>query len=122
MLENATKFLLVGAALLLSLAVISNERVRTLHHAALLKADASRQASMAFTADFQEHHQDAELRLLDERRALSASALRWNVTASVSFALSLLLLFAAWVVKQLAKASGDAQTEADAESAPTPEP
>lgn len=120
MLENATKFLLVGAALLLSLAVISNERVRTLHRAALLKADASRQASMAFTADFQEHHQDAELRLLDERRALSASALRWNVTASVSFALSLLLLFAAWVVRQLAKASGDPQT--DAESAPTPEP
>jgi Flp pilus assembly protein TadB len=110
-LENAMKFLLVGAALLLSLAVISNERVRALHHAALLKADASRQASMAFTADFQGHHQDAELKLLDERRALATSALRWNVTASISFALSLLLLFAAWVVKQLARAAGEAEPE-----------
>ena len=109
MLEGGSKGLLIAAAALLALAFVSRERVAAFQAESAVKAAQSRDAGLAFVTRFEGRQQDLELKLLDERRRLAHRALRWSVAGTVAWALSLLLLLAAWTLRQLARAGLEAE-------------
>jgi hypothetical protein len=99
--RSAAPWLVTLSVALVALGVYGERHSRRLEREALTRQAGIEAAASDFIDSFAGEHQETELRLLDERRALLLSAARWRHGAVFSFLLAGLSLFAAWLAREL---------------------